>query len=433
MDPRTGPGPDIDPQGPPPSDRHAAVLPSRVGAAADCRRAIRRGLGPVLLTGAAGSGKSWLWTHLALEPARDLRWLGVDAAPDLDGYGLCRAILDGLGRFDSGSILEPRSALRSELAEQSAEGTRWVFVLDEAQNASDVALEEFRLLSNRLGASGGFRGMVLSGRTGLARRLGDRAWASLESRLSSHVRLGPIDAEDAAFLLRLPSGDTPSTAEVERLHARSGGNPARLIRLADLDNDRSPIAASPSRSSRRVPIDEATAIDAEAPVARPAVMPAVARPAVMPAVERPPLRFEDGMIEVGWDDQGEDDPLDDESADEPIAGSMLEARLLRQSDERDAIAPDSARRSVAEGTAPIVDPYAAIQAEAEWSRAIASTMRPETSRARPVIGAGPRVSSDRVEGTPGSPRSSNVRAENGQEFAPYGRLFAPLNAAGDSE
>ena len=296
-------------------------------------------------------------------------------------------------------------------------------VLDEAQSAADAALEEFRLLSNRLGAADGFRGMVLSGRTSLARRLGGRPWASLESRLSTHVRLGPIDAEDAACLLRLALRDTPSTAEIERLHARSGGNPARLIRLADLADDRPPIAAPSPAPVFREANDGAPAHDSEEPDSR---------SAGMPNVDRPPLRFEDGMIEVGWDDLVDDEPIDDEIDDGPNPGSSLEARLLRHA-EASADAPVVPRHVVAEGTAPIVDPYAALQSRAEWSRAVATSVRPEGPKAGSAVETRPSVAADRAERSPAGTRSQHVRAENGQEFAPYGRLFAQLNAAGDSE
>ena len=409
MVPRILPDPDDAPQGPP--AMRAAILPSRRAAADACRRAIRRGHGPLLLTGAAGSGKTWLWRHLALDADGGDRWIGVDAAPDLDGPGLCRVILRGIGRVDAAPIDDPRTALRLELAEQADEGMRWSLALDEGQNASDAALEEFRLLSNRLGTSEGFRSMLLSGRTGLARRLGERVWASLEGRLSSHVRLGPIDAEDAEFLLGGSPDRSPSRAEIERLHARSGGNPARLIRMADARDDR-PVLDVPIPLRRPEPIADPDH-----------------RPGALTVGERPPLRFEDGMIEVGWDDADADadEPLDIETAADAMAGSRLEARLLRGASASEDAA--SRRRTPPEGTAPIVDTYAALQAEAEWARAVASAGRLEGIDRREY---GPSIRAERAEESP-TLRPGKLRAENGQEFAPYGRLFAQLNAAGDSD
>jgi general secretion pathway protein A len=488
------PGPGVDP-----------VLPSRLDPISRCRSALRTGRGPVLLTGEAGSGKTWIWRRLADEgpdPSLGLaRWLGLEASPSDLGPDLLRQALRGLGRADASTAPDPRSALVEELAEQSEEGRRWILVLDEAQNASDAVLEEFRLASNRLGRPEGFAGLLLVGRSGLAMRLRSRAWESLESRLAAGVRLGPIDAEEAGTLIRWSApGRRWDEATVEQLHARASGNPARLIRLADrvapprIESTPAPEPTpnrAPTPTPRPAPAAQAgrTSRPAVSPEPTPAT-PTPRRPAApkvsdaAPAVvvdrieaeveaeadglvlgrsgslrieaasatppaprlveARPPLRFEDGLIEVGWSDADADaDPEEDGEAEldsDSESGGEMGIELGREIEGSLAgLDPRPARRRADDRptwptTEPIHDPYAAIQALSEWELALGSATDP---------GAGPSAGAG-VVGTPGVPspedprdeadrRPSQVRAEAGQEFAPYSRLFSQLNSASDAE
>ncbi|QDV35155.1 ATP-binding protein [Tautonia plasticadhaerens] len=487
------------------------VLPSRLGAMAECRQALGKGRGPVLLTGEAGSGKTWAWRRLATERPGlgpgpgSWRWLGLDATPSDDGVDLVRRALRNLGRADSGSLPDPRSALAEELREQAEDGRRWVLVLDEAQNATDAALEEFRLLSNRLGRPDGFAGLLLVGRTELAMRLRARAWESLESRLAAGVRLGPIDAEEAGTLICWAApGRRWERPTVEELHARSMGNPTRLIRLADrVDAPRVESGPAPSPSTptpavpapapaapRRRPSGEARApevarrVDPDAGPAAPGrsglarIEPASATPPAPRLVEaRPPLRFEDGLIEVGWSEadldldadaeaeagfEGEQDADDEAGADDdtdaddgagadalPSSAVAWPSGGLLEPDEAEAPASrattDLPRGPITEA---IDDPYASIQARLEWEIARgAAGSDPAPPRPAPVPGAGPaeaggrrgpsrpfvgeREEADRRPTL--SPSPSQVRAEAGQEFAPYGRLFSQLGSPSDAD
>ena len=46
--------------------------------------------GPVLVTGEAGVGKTWLWRRLQAEMPRSWRWVVVDLPPALDSASLSR-------------------------------------------------------------------------------------------------------------------------------------------------------------------------------------------------------------------------------------------------------------------------------------------------------------------------------------------------------
>ncbi|RUL87792.1 ATP-binding protein [Tautonia sociabilis] len=426
----------------PPGVLSQLALPSRAVAIADCRRALAQGLGPVLLTGEAGSGKTWTWRCLAAQPNGLGRWLGIDAAPSDDGLALVRRMLRALGRADAATDPDPRSTLAEELAEQAEEGRRWVLVLDEAQNASDAALEEFRLLSNRLGRPDGPAGMVLVGRTGLAFRIRERAWESLDARLAGHVRLGPIDAEEAGSLLRAAApGREWSRSEIEALHARSLGNPGRLIRLSDRLSSpiepAAPISPVPSPVWRPSPDRSEDSSPARSSPKAPESLrsPRIeAVPSPSLGEVRPPLRFEDGLIEVGWAEGDEPSP---EPTSEPGA---IPAEARRSGSSGPALREVSVEEEPAEPTTEAIsDPYAAIQARSEWSRAI----REVSWAADPGSDAAPECGLDVLgdnavagaggEGGGGGRRPAQVRAESGQEFAPYSRLFSHLGSSSDAE
>ena len=191
------------------------VLPSRRGALAACRDAL--GSGPVLLTGAAGVGKTWLGRLLAAEDGRR-RWVCVDAAPGMSAEDFLRAFAAAIGAdAPPGSAGTVRLAVREALRAASLDGATVALVLDEAHLPTDDVLEEVRLLANRLGRDDGPAALVVSGQTLLARRLDARALDALESRLAARVHLLPLDLDEAAALLESRAGRTlPETATASR-------------------------------------------------------------------------------------------------------------------------------------------------------------------------------------------------------------------------
>ncbi len=363
------------------------MLPSRRPALEALRAAIAAGRGPALLTGEAGSGKTWLVARLIAESdgPRSPRWVSVDVAPTTSPADLLRGIAIGLG-LDTASDASAdavRQVVALTLAERAAEGRRWALVVDEAHLAGVELLEEVRILSNRLGRADGFASLVLIGQTSLARRLATRPLAGLDSRLSARATLGPIDADEAAALLAQP-GEGPSAArsaeEVERLHRDAIGNPGRLLRLH--------AATAIPRPHRR-------------PEPAPVVIPATST-GIVPA--KPPLRVEDGLIEVGWEAESSSEP---EASTEPEPEPIAEVGPLVAADREP-------RRKPLGVDEPIDDPYATLQAWSEWA----------TNQGRGPMDVPP--------GRPGRSALSPVqadpdlRAEGPQEFAPYSQLFSRL-------
>lgn len=367
------------------------LLPSRQAALRSLSSAVERGDGPVLLTGEAGSGKTWLSRQMIQRtggPA--LRWVSVDVPPMSGAMDLLRAIVEALGVAveEPATVSSLRSMLTRLLSEQTQDQRSWGLILDEAHLAAPEALEFVRLLSNRIRQPEGFWAIVLVGQTALAPRLASWPMRSLEARLSARIHLGPIDADEARLLL----GPTVSVEDAERRHRDSAGNPGRLLRL-------DPPSGLP------VPRFQ---------TARPARLVASEPAEPAPIVPtRPPLKVEDGVIEVGWDAEAEEAVVSEvdseveeprvggESTPEPVVSSRLQA------------APNGE-------PVPVEDHYAALQAWNEWA---ANQRRGESAPSE----AQPEESADDDQEDDLYPQPSRLRAEGDEEFAPYSQLFSRLS------
>lgn len=379
-----------------PPEAETLLLPSRAAALDACRAALAAADGPVLVTGSTGTGKTWLLGRLAASPADRLEWLTIDLPPEAGPADLHASIAHALGFLDPpGDQSHFRGRLADFLGERAEDGRRLALAIDEAHNAGTTALEEVRLISNRLGQPQGFEALVLLGQTPLGRRLAAPGAEGLAARLAPRVHLGPIDADEAAMLLNHHRPGRPwAVAEVERLHRQSAGNPRRLLRLAD--------TAIPAQTLL------------EPGFASPGSPPEPAPPrATIPLIgeARPPLRVEEGLIEVGWD---------------PGSEPRIESRPAAE-DHMPGPADETVER--------IDDHYAALQAWDEWAR---------NQGRQPAIASRTATTRElRVEGTtavePAEPPASpvpghpNVWAEGEQTFAPYSQLFSRLKQARDAE
>ena len=390
----------------------AFVLPSRRPALDLCRGATRAGsgtggpAGPVLVTGDAGVGKTWLWRRLDAEAAPSCRWVGVDLTPANDPTEFYHLIAHELGLIEPGATSRPisRVELVDCLAGRQADGERVALVVEEAQNLSPDVWEEVRVLANRLGRPGGFSAMILVGLTSLALRFSTRPFAAIEARLASRVHLGPIDADEAKELLgRLRPGRDWSDDEVEALHRDASGNPGRMLRRV--------VPTTQEKTAEIAATKKVAAIEAPRPVVEMPAQAASSAPLTGPG--KPPIRVEENMIEVGWspEDAAPGESVDGEPARRPGPSTAIEG-----------------------GEEAVEDHYAALQAWREWSenQARHAQSPPDPSEDEPD--PSDELEDDGFE-LPTTPRVDRptVRAEGEQAFAPFGQLFSRMAQAREPE
>jgi type II secretory pathway predicted ATPase ExeA len=419
---------DADARGSRPLPHEAFVLPSRRSALDLCRGLVgdilpaTSSVGPLLLTGDAGVGKTWLCRRLEAEAPTNARWVGVDLTPANTPIDLYRLLAHELGLADSCALTSGRVELIDFLAERQADGQRLTLVIDEAQNLAMPVWEEVRILANRLDRPGGFSRMVLVGQTSLARRFSTRPFAAIEARLALKIHLGPIDADEAVELVaRFHPARDWSAEEIEAIHRDSGGNPRRILRKLG------PVSTTRNHSAEllEIPVPEPVApIEAARTRVEPSPIPArpalVQGPLMGPA--RPPIRVDENMIEVGW------------SPDDSVVSDDPGERVAH---------PSGGSAAIEGGEEAVLDHYAALQAWQEWTENQARRAQPSAISVEPANGSEP-LSDDEIDDVDNieeeademplsRPDRTRVRIEKEQKFAPFGQLFSRMAQAHDSE
>jgi type II secretory pathway predicted ATPase ExeA len=165
-------------------------------------RALADGEGPVVLTGAPGTGKTLL-CHCLLER------LGPDVTSAFltQGHfggraGLLQAILYDLSLPHEGrGEQELRLTLTDLLLRNYAEGRKAVLVVDEAHHLSADLLEELRLLGNLEARQDKAVQVVLVAQPSLLVALGRHDLASLSQRLAVRAAVEPLSVQEAADYL----------------------------------------------------------------------------------------------------------------------------------------------------------------------------------------------------------------------------------------
>jgi len=211
-------------------------LPSRDAALRRVRYGLEHGLGPALLYGGSGSGKTLAAHRLAADVAAPTVHL---AFPAMSAGDLLLHLAEELGGGPIAPATTPAAIrrLREALADFAARGERPLLIVDEAQIIQDASVfESLRLLLN----------FHVDGRPGLALLLvgtGEvllQLPASFQDRLAARSLLPPLtEAESSAYVRgRLDAAGgggalfTPDA--LAALHRAALGVPRRLNHLADL-------------------------------------------------------------------------------------------------------------------------------------------------------------------------------------------------------
>ncbi|MHC5537946.1 ExeA family protein [Singulisphaera rosea] len=401
-----------------PSDE--LLLESRRAAISTLGSALDSKAGPVLLTGEAGVGKTWVWQRFCSTMSANRRWIAVDVSPANDPGDLDRLIGHALGIDVTATGCVTRNEIADFLEECAADGQEWILVIDEAQSVGPQVLDEIRILANRLDRIDGFSGLIIVGQTSLARRLTTRALAPLAIRLAQHIHLRPVDVDEAAALLEHECPELHRNVDdVEVLHRDAGGNPRRLLGMARMASRR--VSRSPLESMRLAKQPNPTPVELVHPIplADPdpiADWEETIDPPVL-GTAKPPLRMEEGLIEVGW---------------EPGVESETLPELVRNSAE-DLLARSASPAEGPSGVEIIDDHYAALQAWTEWAQNQGRTPSLEDSNSKHEVLGGDELSEDSDAGvsTRSTPIQAGVWADRQQTFAPYSQLFTRLRQPKD--
>ena len=193
--------------------------------------------GLIALIGDVGTGKTTLCRALLRELPGEVQSALV-LNPHLSDVELVGTILDDLGLERRGATKgELMTTLNQHLLAAGAEGKTVVVVLDEAQQMTDEALEQLRILSTLETATRKLLQIVLAGQPELEEKLQRRELRQLDQRIGIRCYLEPLSRKDTYRYIEhrlrvagLP-GSVPFTrAAMARIFQYSGGVP-RVINL----------------------------------------------------------------------------------------------------------------------------------------------------------------------------------------------------------
>ncbi|MDH5299083.1 MAG: AAA family ATPase [Desulfobulbaceae bacterium] len=200
---------------------------------------LSEGAGFILLTGDIGSGKTTLVRYFLNRIEKDIE-VGVIFNTNINAGELIDLVLHEFevapGPAGKASSLD---LLHRYLIDRYARGKRVLLIIDEAQNLSDHALEEVRMLSNLQTDDHLLLQVMLVGQPELKRKLLSPSLAQLAQRISVQYHLSSLDGDDTARYIahRLQQvGGAPDLFDDEAvalIYQASGGVPRTINLLCD--------------------------------------------------------------------------------------------------------------------------------------------------------------------------------------------------------
>ena len=110
----------------------------------------------------------------------------VDLAAEMNALDFLRLVGHALGVVNGSRLGKARLRLQAALANEAAEGRRWLLVVDRADRGRSGVWDEVQAIASQLGRSRGFAALFIVGETGLALRSLARRRSSMG--LASQVR-----------------------------------------------------------------------------------------------------------------------------------------------------------------------------------------------------------------------------------------------------
>jgi type II secretory pathway predicted ATPase ExeA len=203
------------------------------------QRGLDDGEGLLLLTGAAGTGKTLLCHCLHERLGSEAATVYLTNSHFPGRAALLQAVLYDLALpYQNLGEQELRLALTDHLLKSYGAGRRTVLLLDEAQHLGVDLLEELRLLGNLEARTGKALQVVLVGQGGLLETLARPELAGLRQRLVVRSRLEALPLQEAADYLAhhlRVAGGRPERLladEAAEVLARATGGVPRLLNQA---------------------------------------------------------------------------------------------------------------------------------------------------------------------------------------------------------
>jgi putative secretion ATPase (PEP-CTERM system associated) len=200
---------------------------------------LTRGEGFIVITGDVGAGKTTLVKRLiaTIDPNKIVAAHVVTTL--LSGHDLLRMVAAAFGLEDlpldkSGLLLR----LQNFFNETHLQGRRALLIVDEAQNLSETALEELRMLSNfQIDNAAPFQSFLV-GQPQFRRVIASASLEQLRQRVIASYHLGPLSSAECGQYLMHRLGQVGWTGDpkfeasaIGALYRHSGGIPRRMNTL----------------------------------------------------------------------------------------------------------------------------------------------------------------------------------------------------------
>lgn len=195
--------------------------------------------GFVQLTGEVGTGKTTL-CRLMLEEVPAQTEVALILNPMLGPVELLEAICDELeipiAKEDAGRLVKLQSALNRYLLACHEKNKRVVLIIDEAQNLSEEALEQVRLLTNLETATEKLLQIILIGQPELRSLLRRPSLRQLAQRITARYHLEALDQEETSAyvkhrLMVAGAAQCPFTEQALKVLFEVTGGIPRLINI----------------------------------------------------------------------------------------------------------------------------------------------------------------------------------------------------------
>jgi general secretion pathway protein A len=199
---------------------------------------LMEGVGFILLTGEIGTGKTTLIRYMLKKMDQDME-VAVIFNTNVSSDQLLNLILTEYELKPANDKADGLDRLNHFLIEKYAQGRRVLLIIDEAQNLSDEALEEVRMLSNLQSDDQMLLQIMLVGQPELKRKLQDPRLTQLSQRIAVNYHLSALTREETekyiAFRLERAGGTMSlfTTEALDLLYRTSGGIPRTINLLCD--------------------------------------------------------------------------------------------------------------------------------------------------------------------------------------------------------